>query len=388
MPGRGGERLRADLYDGPRAPAILFWLAAALALALHAVLGFGREGIWGGGDLLPHLRLMELTRSEPGLHNTYAPAYHGLGAVLAPLLGLQLYTRLFGLAAAVLSIAGFRAFQRAAGLPDAAAALFALTPYLLSLSWCTPRVEAAGYGLLLLGLAALLRERPRWAALALAATFAVHTASALLFGLAGGVLCLARRDGRGLAALAVGTLLASPLVLAHLAAGCSFAEALLFAPGGYARSLREDLVPPNWPWLLPLLNPVAALAALLGAAALWRRQRAVAILCGVLVLLYLNNLWLAPLGRRTLVTLLRGLSLLAIPVTVSAGIFAARSPRTRLWVIGLSAAWALFASVAVVPRACFVRQIDPAELRGVEVERCSFRWRQSRAFRPGASAGP
>jgi hypothetical protein len=220
------------------------------------------------------------------------------------------------------------------------------------------------------------------------ATFVVHTAAALLFGLAGGVLCLARRDARGLAALAVGSLLASPLVLAHLGAGCSFAEALLFAPGGYARSLRESLLPPSWPWLLPLLNPVAALAGLLGSVALWRRHRAIAILCGVLVLLYLNNLWLAPFGQRTLVTLLRGLSLLAIPVAVSAGIFAATSPRIRLWVIGLSAAWALFASARVVPHACFVRRIDLAELRGVEVERCSFRWRQPRAPRAARTGGP
>ncbi len=384
MRGRIGGRLREGFCDGPRAASNLFWLAAALALALHAALAFARDGIWGGGDLVPHLRLIEQTRADPGLHNTYAPAYHLLGAWLAPLLSVALFTQLFAVAAAALLIAGFRSFQRAAGLPDTAAAIFALTPYLLSLSWCTPRVEAAGYGLLLFGLAALLRGRARLAAALLAATFAVHTASALLFGLAGGVLCLARRDGRGLVALAVGSLLASPLLAAHLSAGCSFAEALLFARGGYARGLDEALLPDAWPWLLPLINPVAALCALLGAAALWRSHRAVGILCLVLALVYLNNLWLAPFGRRTLVTLLRGLSLLAIPVAICAGSTAARSPRIRVWVIGLSAAWALLASFEIAPRACFVRRIELAEIRGVEVERCSFRWRQPGAIRPPA----
>jgi hypothetical protein len=37
------------------------------------------------------------------------------------------------------------------------------------------------------------------------------------------------------------------------------------------------------------------------------------------VLLYFNNMWLAPFGQRTAVSLLRGLSILAIPVAVAAG---------------------------------------------------------------------
>jgi hypothetical protein len=217
----------------------------------------------------------------------------------------------------------------------------------------------------------------------LGATFSVHTASALLFGLAGGALCLARRDLRGLAALAGGTLLATPLVAAQVAAGCSLGEALLFAPGGYARGLHESLVPRNWPWLLPLANPFAAGAALLGAVGLWRRQRPLGILCLALVLLYLNNVWLAPFGARTLVTLLRGLSLLAIPVAVAAGSWASRDAGTRAWLVGLSAAWALLASVWVVPNACFVREIHAAEIGAVEVQRCSFQWRHpARAQRP------
>jgi len=356
----------------------LFWSAAGLALALHGLLIFGRAGLWGGGDLVPHLRLVEEIAEHPGLHNTYAPAYHLLGALFAPLVGLDVYPRIFALAAAVLLIAGFRSFQRAAGLPDLCSALFVLTPYVLALSWCTPRVEAAGYGLLLLGLSFLLRERRIALALALGASFYVHTASALLFGICAGVLALARRDVRSLAALAAGTLLALPLVSAHLAAGCSLAEALLFARGGYTRALHEAVVPENWRWLVPLANPVALLAALAGAPAVWRRHRALALLCAVMCVLYLNNVWLAPFERRTLLTLLRGLSLLAIPIAISAGVLAATRPRAGLALAAITALWAVFAAIRVVPEACFVRPIALAEVGNVEVARCRFVWRAPR----------
>ena len=374
---------RNAFFDGPRAGVNGFRLSAALSLTLQALHSWRREGLWGGGDLVPHLRLIELTQQEPGLHNTYAPAYHVLGALVEPVLGFEAYTRLFALGAAALLIAGFRAFQRAAGLPDAAASLFALTPYVMSLSWCTPKVEAAGYALLLFGLAGLLRGRHARVALLLAAAFAVHTASALLFGLAGGVLCVSRGDWRGLLALAVGTLGATPLLAAQLAAGCSPAEALLFARGGYARALHEGLVPRRWPWLIPLANPVALAAALWGATALWRHQRSLGILCAVLVLVYLNNFWLAPFGHRTLVTPLRGLSVLAIPIAIAAGNWTRRSAGVRAWVVGLSALFAVAASVWVVPQACFVREIRSDEIGAVQVQRCSFLWRRS-----GTPQGP
>ncbi len=375
-PGQG--RRPREWWDGADAASRGFLACAALALALHAALAFGRSGLWGGGDLLPHLRLIEQTTESPGLHNPYAPAYHLLGALVSPWLGPVLYTRLFSLLAALLLIAGFRSFQRAAGLPDAASALFALNPYLLSLSYCTPKVEVAGYGLMLLGLGGLLRGQRVAVAILVAASFATHTASALLFGLLGGVLCLARRDGPGLAALASGALLATPLVAAHVTAGCSFREALLFAPGGYARGLQERLVPPSWPWLAPLANPIALLAGLLGAGLTWRRSRALGILCLAMLALYASNLWLAPFGIRTLVTPLRGLSLLAIPVSISAGLFASREPRLRAWVVGLSAAYAVVALVAVVPHACYVRSISLSEVEGLRVQRCAFLWRRPR----------
>lgn len=355
-----------------------------LALLLHALLLFGREGIWGGGDLVPHLRLIQTVGASPGLYNTYAPGYHWLGALLAPALGLELYTRLFGLGAALLLIAGFRSFQRAAQLPDASTALFALTPFLLSFSWCVPRVEAAGYGLLLFGLACVLRGRHVALALLLAACFYVHTAAALLFGLSAGLLALVRRDVRSLAALALGALGAAPLVAAHLRAGCTFAQALLFAPGGYARSLQEPLLPENWPWLAPLAGPVALVAAALGAKALWRASRPLAVFAVALVALWGTNFWLAPFDVRTLVTPLRGLSVLAIPVAMSAGVWcAARPGREALW-LALAAAFATAASLLVVPQACFVRPILLSELDGVHVERCEFLWRAAPA---AAAAG-
>lgn len=362
-----------ERIDGSR----LFWLCAGAALAIHVALAFGREGIWGGGDLVPHLRLIQLTQQQPGIHNTYAPAYHLLGAALEPVLGFALYTKLFSLLAAVVLIAGFRSFQQAAGLPDASAALFALTPYLLALSHCTPKIEAAGYGILLYGLGALLRGRRVAVAVTLALAFWVHTASALLYGLSGGVLALARRDARGLAALAAGTLLASPLMAAQVAAGCSFLQALLFDRGGYSRGLHERVVPDNWPWLLPLANPIAVAAAVVGARRTWATQRALAILCAVLLVAYANNLWLAPFGARTLVTLLRGLSLLAIPVAIAAGVFVAARPQRKLWVVGLSLVWAIFSSVRVIPEACFVRPIAGAEIGSARVERCAFLWRRT-----------
>jgi hypothetical protein len=360
---------------------------------LHGILGFGRDGIVGGSDLLPHLKLIQAVTVSPGLYNTYAPAYHWLGGALAPVLGLELYAKGFGFAAALFLIAGFRSFQRAAGLPDACTALFALTPFLLAYSWCTPRVEAAGYGLLLFGLGFLVRGQRAALALAVAACFYVHTASALLFGLSAGALALARRDPRALAALGVGALGAVPLLAAHAAAGCTIPQALLFAQGGYSLSLHDPLVPANWRWLAPLINPLALAAAGLGARATWRTHRPVAWLALLLAVLYGCNLWLAPLGVRTLVTLLRGLSVLAIPVAIAAGIWAAGGPRRTLALLGLSAVYAVVSVPAVVPKACFVRPILLEEIDGLHVERCEFLWRAAqhppaeRRGIPGAGAG-
>jgi hypothetical protein len=382
------SRLHSEWFTEGKGSTRLFRCCAALSLLLQAVLIFRREGLWGGSDLVPHLRIIELIRDQPGLYNPYAPAYHVIGALAAPIVGLELYPKLFALGAAAALIAGFRFFQRAAGLPDAAASIFVFTPYVLSLSFCTPKVEAAGYGLLLFGLGLLVKRRYIGAGAALAATFYVHTASALLFGIAGGVVGLARRDGRALAALAGGTLGAAPLVLAHLADGCSLSEAFLFASGGYTRRLAETVIPGNWRWLVPLLNPLALCAALAGARETWRLSRPLGILCGVLVALYLNNVWLAPFDVRTLLTLTRGLSLLAIPVAISAGVWAAARPRALPWLIGLSAAWALLSLNWVVPEACFTRPIPLNAVHTVRVDRCAFVWRRERALRVPRGSAP
>ncbi len=178
-----------------------------------------------------------------------------------------------------------------------------------------------------------------------------------------------------LGALAAGSLGVLPLLAAHLSAGCSIPETFLFAHGGYARALTEPLIPSNWPWILPLAGPVGVLAAGLGARELWRHHRAVGILCAVLLCLYFNNLWLAPFEARTLVTLLRGLSLLAIPIAIAAGLYAARSPKHAALTLGTAAVFSIVAGLWVVPQACFVRRIDLGEIAAVSVDRCQFLWR-------------
>jgi hypothetical protein len=358
-----------------RRPAWGYGSLVALALALHAALLATTPGLRGGADLVPHLALIEQMRAAPGLRNTYAPAYHGLGALFVPTLGLDGYVRAFAFAAAVALLAGFEAFRRAARLPAASTALFATTPYLLALTHCAPKVEAAGYALALAGLACLLRGRAVGAAALLGAAFWTHTAAALFLGLTGGVLCLARRDVRGLVALAAGTLLASPLVAAHLRAGCTLAQALLFSEGDYLRARplpsRAVLL------LLPVLaGPIALVAAAAGRSRLWRHDRAVALVCAAVVALYLNELWLAPLGRGTTLTLLRGLSVLAIPLAAAGGLaLDAARPRVAGAALGLAALGLVASAGLAVPRACYVRSIDPAELRGLDVARCTFRWR-------------
>lgn len=352
----------------------LFRISAALAIALHVFVIYGRDGIWGGGDLVPHLHVMEAMREKLALYNTYAPGYSMLGALATPVWGVERYAKFFALAASLLLMAGFRFFQRAANLPSTASAVFVFTPYLLALSSCPPKVEAMGYGLLLFCVGFLLKEHYIGAALALAASFYWHTPSALLLGLVGGVLCLARRDLRGLGALAFGSVLAAPLVAAHLEAGCSFAESLMLARGGLSPAAGTQVVPPNWPWLLPLANPASLVAAGLGAASTWRRNRPIAILCGVFVLLYFNNVWLAPFEIRSLVTLLRGLTMLAIPIAIAGGIYASRSPLAAVCVVGLAAAVAVASVPTAIPKACFTKRIDLAQVANTSIERCVFVW--------------
>lgn len=354
--------------------ALFFWSAAG-ALALHAALLLITDGVHGGGDLKPHLRLIQLMGEEPGLRSVYAPAYHLLGALASPLVGLGAYSEWFAWGSALALIASFRMLQRASGLPDTCAALFAWSPYLFALTRCLPKVEAAGYAIALVGLALLLSRRHVGVALCLVGAFAVHTAAALLLGLIGGVLALSRREPRALAALAAGTLLALPLPLAHVADGCTWAQALLFSHADYLRGAPRSYELAHWGRVLLLANPIALVAAGCGARALWQQQRGVALVSGLIVLLYLNELWLAPFGGRTTLDLMRGLTLLAIPLALAGGVALADRPALAKGVVAASALLALATSLFVVPAACVSKPIDVAEIQSFSVDRCVFRWR-------------
>ena len=316
---------------------------------------------------------MQLFGEAPALRSVYPPAYHALGALLAPQIGLAGYTKIFAFAAAVLYLAGFRFFQRAAGLPAACAALMAVWPYAFSFSWCLPKVEAAGFGLAFFTLGLLLRRRYAAAALGLAATFWVHTLAALFLGLAGGVWALASRDRRALGALAIGSLGFVPLFAAHLAAGCTPDGALMFsqnlrATASWSSARLADVIP-------AMASPPMLVLACLGARSLWQRDRPLAVLSGVLAVLYLNEIWLAPFPTRTALDLDRGLSVLAVPVAIAAGVAVEDRPRLAPWLVLACALWAAGTVFLVVPRSCYTREIDVAELRDLQVARCRIFWR-------------
>jgi hypothetical protein len=357
--------------------ARLFRWSAAGALTLHAALLLAADDIQGGADLRPHLRLIQLMGEAPALRTVYAPAYHALGGILAAWIGLGAYTKLFAFAAAVALIAGFRSFQRAAGLPDFAAALFAWSPYLFALTWCIPKVEAAGYALAFAALGLLLERRYAALALALTATFLVHTAAALFLGLGGGVLALARRDYRALLALAAGSAGALPLFAAHVAAGCSLAQAFLFSTGDYLRTASGSSSLAMWDRIAVLAGPITVVAAAMGAPAIWRRNRPLAVLSAAVVALYLNELWLAPFSAGTTLNLLRGLTPLAFGTALCGGVALADRPRLAPFALAACALWSAVATAWVVPNSCFVKSFTVAEVSHTTVDRCTFRWRNA-----------
>lgn len=298
---------------------------------------------------------------------------------MSPWLGVSGAVKLFTWMSAAALLAGFRFFQRAAGLPAAAAAIFAWAPYGFALSWCLPKVEAAGYALAFAGLALLLRRRHALLALTLALAFAVHTAAALFLGLCGGVLALLERDRRALLALAAGTLLASPLLLSHLAAGCTLPQALLFNQGDYLRRATGWSSLSAWPRVVALASPVAVACAAAGARALWRSRRNLAWLCLVVLVLYTNELWLAAFGARTTLNLMRGLTIFAFPVAAAAGVFAAASPRRAAAVTAACAVWALGATALALPGSCHRVPVDLDHVSALVVDRCTFHWAIRRA---------
>jgi hypothetical protein len=226
------------------------------------------------------------------------------------------------------------------------------------------------------------------AALCLAGTFAVHTAAALFLGLAGGVLALSLRDGRALLALAAGSALALPLLLTHLAAGCSLAEALLFSQGDYLRAAPRLTNLEHWDRILVLANPIALLAAGFGARALWRSHFPVAVVSLLVTVLYLNEAWLAPFGARTTLDLMRGLTLFAIPLAAAGGMAIASRGALTSAAIAASAVVSLAAAVWVVPDSCVSKPIEIAEISSFDVDRCRFRWRRSASASRRRSEAP
>ena len=364
------------------ADGALFHASAASALLFHALLLLSTDGVHGGGDLKPHLRLIQLMAEEPALRSVYAPAYHVLGALLSPLAGLAGYAELFAWLSAAAFIASFRAFQRAADLPDACSALFAWMPYTFALTVCLPKIEVAGYALALLGLTALLRARPAWIAACLVAAFTVHTAAALFLGLCGGVLALARADRKALGALAAGTAVAALLPLAHVLDGCTWPQALLFSQDDYLRAAPRAHHLEHADRVLLLANPPLLVAALAGAGALWRGHRSIAWLCATIAVLYLNEVWLAPFGMRTTLDLMRGLTVLAIPVAVAAGLAVRHHPRAAGALVVGGALLAVGTTFAVVPDACVSKPVAVAEVDRFDVDRCMFRWRYAKGARP------
>jgi len=357
----------------------LFRASAAGSLTFHALLLLWTDGLQGGADMKPHLRLIQLMAEDLSLNSVYPPAYHALGALLAPFSGLAAFPEWFAWCGAAALIAAFRFFQRAAGLPDASAALFAWAPYGFALTWCLPKVEVAGYALAFAALGLLIQRRYAALGAALAATFFVHTGAALFLGLCAGSLALALRDGRALLALAAGSLIAAPLPLTHVAAGCSSAQALLFSQGDYLRAAPRLHNLLHWDRVAVLANPIALVAAVPGAPLLWRRHRPIAVLCAIVTALYLNEIWLAPFGARTTLDLLRGLTIFALPVAAAAGVYLAQRPAAAVGAVAGSAGLAVLAALLVVPAACVSKPIEMAEIQHIDVDRCTFRWRERRA---------
>jgi hypothetical protein len=357
-----------------RLPSWIFPSVVLGVLILHALRLYQSPGLHGGADLLAHLRMTELMGQAPAIRNVYPPGYHALGALLLPWVGLAGFPKLFAVAAAALSIGAFRFFQRSAGLPDHAAVLFALWPYGFTLSWALPKIEVGGYALIFVALGLLVRRRYAPVAVLLTAAFWLHTGTALLFGFCGGTLALARRDGKALVALALGTLGAVPLLAAHLSAGCSLQQALLFGQGDYLHAASRHGTLDRWPLTLVLASPPILGAALLGAHATWRQHRPAAVVCAALTLLYLQELWLAPLGVSTTFDLIRGLAMLALPASVAAGVYMARRPRLAPWLLAAAALWSVGTTFTVAEQPLFWRPVALEEIRDLRMARCRFGW--------------
>jgi hypothetical protein len=361
-----------------RREAVAVRAAVASALVLHAMLLFATPGLHGGADLILHLGAIVQMEQGFGLRVVYPPAFHLLGGALAPVLGLGLYLKLFAFFAIAAALAGFRYLQRAAGLPAWATAVYAIWPYTFVWSWSLPKIEAAGFAFIFFGLGFLLRRRYLALAGAMAGVFYVHPHSAYFLGFCGGILALARRDVRGLLALAAGTLGVVPLLAAHVSDGCSLSQALYLSRGGMiALTDQLDTVRSQWERVLALAHPLLWIAAALGARELWRRSLPLAVLGLVVLIAYLNELWLPLTGveARTGLAPLRGLVAMALPVSLAAGVFLASRPRAAPWILAVAGLWTATTAFTATPYVLSVKPFQLAEFQDVRLARCRFAWR-------------
>jgi hypothetical protein len=170
-----------------------------------------------------------------------------------------------------------------------------------------------------------------------------------------------------------------PLVGAHLAAGCTLQQSLLFAEGDYLHAARYHGTLDRWPLMLALASPPILGAAFLGARATWRRHRPIALLCAALTLLYLQELWLAPFGFSTSFNLIRGLAMLALPVSVAAGVHLAQRPRLAPWLLAAAALWCVGTTFTVAKQPLSWRPVALEEIRDLRMARCRFGWRAPHA---------
>jgi hypothetical protein len=169
-------------------------------------------------------------------------------------------------------------------------------------------------------------------------------------------------------------------------AGCTLREALLFSPGDYLREAGRLHAASMAGRIAILAGPLGVGAALLGAPRLWREHRDVALLAVAILALCTSELWLAPFGIATTFNLMRALSLLAVAVAASAGVFAATRPGLPPALVAASAAFALVAALRAVPGSCHRVPIDPERVSATVVDRCTFRWRF--VGTPGAPGTP
>ena len=165
-----------------------------------------------------------------------------------------------------------------------------------------------------------------------------------------------------------------PLFAAHWMAGCSPAEALLFSRGDYLRSGAGWSSLPMLPRIAALAGPLTVVCALFGARRLWEQHRPVAWLALTATLLWANELWLLPLGSRTTLNLLRGLTVLAFAIAAGAGVFLEHRPRAARAIIVASAIWALGCAALALPGSCYREPVDWEQQQHLIVDRCTFRW--------------